>query len=280
MPACNLRIHSIVPTGFRRILTLVLLLGLAGKILIPGPPQISASSASFQEPELLFRQANEHYQQGHYDQAALIYQGLIAHGFTSGNLYYNLGNTYLKLGRKGQAVLYYEKARRLIPWDPALKANLGLALAGVKEGAPNWFREAYRALIFLAPLNQLTVAASVLFFLFTLFICLGMLLPGLKEKTNGKAKGGWRGLTVVTGILLVWLVLITALTYADQRRKQAVMVKADVKVYFEPQVSETTSFELDEGSRIYLLDKKGEWTFIKRRDGKRGWIKDGGFEEI
>lgn len=280
MPVHHFRIQSIVSIQFRHILTLIMFLGLVGLIFIPAPSQVSASSASFEEPILLFQQANEHYQQGRYQQATLVYQGLIVRGYESGNLYYNLGNTYLKMGQKGRAILNFEKARRLIPWDSALNINLERALEGVKEGVPGWFGETYRALLFLAPLNQLAVAASALLFLFILFLCLAMLVPVLKNKTTGKVKGGWRGLTVVTGVLLFCLLSITGLSYVDQSRKQAVMVKTGVKVYFEPNVSETTSFELDEGSRIYLLATKDNWTFIKRRDGKRGWIKDGGYEEI
>jgi tetratricopeptide (TPR) repeat protein len=280
MRADNFRIQSYVPIEFRRILTLIVFLGLMGLILIPASPQISASSPSFQEPALLFQQANEHYQQGRYDQAALIYRGLIEQGYQSGNLYYNLGNTYLKLGQTGQAVLYYEKARRLIPWDSDLNTSLELALTEVKEGLTGWFGKTYRALLFLAPLNQLTLATSALLFLFTLFICLAMLLPGLKNKTTSKVKHGFFSLTVTTGILLFCLSCVTAITYFDQTQKQAVIVKSAVNAYYEPKVSETISFALDEGSRIYLLETKDDWTRIKRRDGKWGWIKGKGYEEI
>ncbi|HEX3046759.1 MAG TPA: tetratricopeptide repeat protein [Bacillota bacterium] len=280
MPTNHFRIQSIVSIEVRRILTLVMFLGLMGLILIQGPSQIVASSPSFQEPDLLFQQANEHYQQGRYDQALLIYQGLIEHGYQSGNLYYNLGNTYLKLGQKGEAVLYYEKARRLSPGDPALNTNLERALKGVKEGAPNRLQQIYRALIYVAPLNLLTVIASALLFLFVLFICLGMLLPGLKNKTTGKMKRGWLSLTVVTGVLLFCMFSVTALTYFDQSQKQAVIVKSGVNVYFEPQVSETISFKLDEGTRIYLLETKDSWIHVKRLDGKQGWIQAGGYEEL
>ena len=42
----------------------------------------------------------------------------------NGHLYYNLGNAYFRLKLLGHAILYYERARVLIPGDDDLDYNL------------------------------------------------------------------------------------------------------------------------------------------------------------
>src|SRR5262249_18396747 len=56
----------------------------------------------------------------------------------SGNLYFNVGNAWFKAGDVGRAILDWERARRLVPGDPDLLANLGWArsVAGTGEEPP------------------------------------------------------------------------------------------------------------------------------------------------
>ena len=54
-------------------------------------------------------------------------------------VFYNLGNSYQRLGKYGYAILAYERARLLTPRDPDLSANLALArkaAAAFDEPAP------------------------------------------------------------------------------------------------------------------------------------------------
>ncbi len=63
------------------------------------------------------------YDEQHYEQALSDF--LKAEKFqASAHLFFNTGNCYLKLGQKGYAVLYYEKAKRLLPQDPDIEHNL------------------------------------------------------------------------------------------------------------------------------------------------------------
>ena len=45
----------------------------------------------------------------------------------NGRLEYNLGNCLLQAGDVGRAILHYRRAQRLIPGDPMLEDNLGVA---------------------------------------------------------------------------------------------------------------------------------------------------------
>ena len=60
-----------------------------------------------------FEKANELYKAGAYSEAIDMYNSVLAQGYTSAALYYNLGNAYFKQGELAQSILAYERALRL-----------------------------------------------------------------------------------------------------------------------------------------------------------------------
>ena len=142
--------------------TCAVLLFLLVLLVLPSRAGAEENPGRVINPQALFYQANNLYEEGRYEEAAVAYRQLLEQGYESGNLYFNLGNTYFKMGRTGWAVLYYEKAKRLIPRDADLRANLGYALEGVEEGTPSWQREFYQNLSIL-PQGHLVLMTSFFF---------------------------------------------------------------------------------------------------------------------
>ena len=70
-------------------------------------------------PQTAFFRANTLYTQGQYAKAIEAYEAVLQSGLVSGNLYFNLGNSYFKAGQVGRAILNYERARR--PSSPATR---------------------------------------------------------------------------------------------------------------------------------------------------------------
>ena len=169
---------------------------------------LSFSSAVFgielfkpENPAALFKQANGFYQKGEYNKAADIYQQMITSGYKSGNLYYNLGNTYYKLGQKGMAILYYEKAKRLIPGDADLKANLAYVRDKTDQAVKGaWYHELGQFLAYLTTLDLLTVISSILFFILFALIIYMVLFPQ-------KIKNGGDGLSLY-GLMDYWQLVL------------------------------------------------------------------------
>lgn len=85
------------------------------------------------DAERLFKDGNQFYQEGQFAQALECYAKLDSLGYQSGALYYNMGNTYYRLGAIGYAILYYEKAAKLIGEDEDLRTNLELARLRTKD---------------------------------------------------------------------------------------------------------------------------------------------------
>ena len=63
-----------------------------------------------------------------YERALLHYERLVRDdGVRNGKLYYNIGNTYFRLGDIGRAILSYERAALYMPRDGNVRANLEYA---------------------------------------------------------------------------------------------------------------------------------------------------------
>ena len=61
---------------------------------------------------------------GDYERAVAIYEGLLNQNLVNGHVYYNLGNAFYRLGKKGEATAAYLAAKKFLPRDPDIVANL------------------------------------------------------------------------------------------------------------------------------------------------------------
>jgi hypothetical protein len=64
-----------------------------------------------------------------YRESAKELESIVADGFRSGAVFYNLGNAYYRAGEYGRAIINYRKAKPYRPRDVYLSANLQQALA-------------------------------------------------------------------------------------------------------------------------------------------------------
>ncbi|MCX7020287.1 MAG: tetratricopeptide repeat protein [bacterium] len=83
-----------------------------------------ANTAGAQSPLTLFNQANNEYKQQRYEEARKLYEQITQSGVSSPQVFYNMGNACARLGRNGEAVICYERARELTPRDQDIAANL------------------------------------------------------------------------------------------------------------------------------------------------------------
>jgi tetratricopeptide (TPR) repeat protein len=224
----------------------------------------------------VFFAGNTYYDEGNFQAACKSYEELVEQGLESGNLYFNLGNTYYKLGKKGLAVLYYEKARKIMPQDADLKANLSFVTESIEEGEIPGLTRFYHFLIHLASLERLFICTAVTFSLFLLLLIISSLIQA-KEEEGDWPLLVWRNTRpVLLGLAVVFIFLssLTILTYNHyHHQRPGVAIYAGGGVRYEPVQDGTLYFHLAEGSRLQILEEKGEWYLIKRVDGKRGWVK-------
>ena len=104
----------------------------------------------------IFSKANRQYEDGNFNEAAGIYEQLISRGVISGNIYYNLGNAYYKTGRIGKALINYERAKKLIPDNEDLFANISFIKSALDVQQPEDSRPAYKK-IWIGVRNSVSV---------------------------------------------------------------------------------------------------------------------------
>ena len=103
-------------------------------------PSVKAAMSDSQKM-LLFSQANKAFQEANnaltsdpdaaqalFRKALLRYQKVAEEGADNGKLYYDIGNTYFRLGELGKAIVNYRRAERFLPDDENLQQNLAYAL--------------------------------------------------------------------------------------------------------------------------------------------------------
>jgi len=237
----------------------------------------AAADAPPVSPQTTFFHANALYKDGQYVAAAGEYEQLLRSGLQSGNLYFNLGNAYFKSGEKGKAILNYERARRLLPSDPDLEANLAYArsLTGAEACTPAlWERLAF-------PIARRMATGRLVWLTSALYT---VLLLALATYRLWIQRPRWLVYTA-TALAAAVVVASTSLTkqvLADDWQRQAVVVAAEgeTAVRFEPAGNGTVHFTLKEGSLVHVLDMRQGWLQIARCDGRRGWLPKEAIEEL
>jgi tetratricopeptide (TPR) repeat protein len=222
-----------------------------------------------EESALIYNEANDFYSSKEYNTALNSYTELIERGIKNPSLFYNLGNTYFKLGQIGYAILYYEKALSLKPFDRDIRNNLEYARRSMEEriqplyneGLFNFLRTTYS---FVKPW-LLTVFELVFFTGFIVFSILFILFPYHRQR--------FRKQVIVFGILFfVFGMCAFSRTAYENANPKGIVVEEAVEVLSAPIVESEPVFQLYEGTRTKVLETRGDWIRIRIDDGREGWI--------
>jgi len=220
-------------------------------------------------PERLqtFQDAQSAFDAGEYRQSAALYEQLLDQGVQSGAVYYNLGNAWAKADEPVRAVAAYYHAKRYIPNDSHMNANLQTVLAsngGTMPPPENSFVD----LLFFWQ-NQVgchvkiwgSLALTALTFLEGVFY--------LFRQTKRRKR------------LLIGTAFFTAITFVSIgydwyrfERVEQVIVTANVlprkgnSEQYEPALVSPIPF----GTLAVVLDERNDWYFLRFASGLEGWL--------
>ncbi len=205
-----------------------------------------------------------------YERALLYYERLVRDdGVRNGRLYYNIGNTYFRLGEIGRAILNYKRAARYMPRDENVRANLEYARSRrIDRVELEESERIFKTLFFLhydVPLGIKIAIFTILFALvwiaaaFRLFID----LPAL------------RTLIIVTAVVSgLFFASIAVESIGAARNPEGVVTarevvarKGDAETY-QPSFTEP----LHAGTEFVLIEERSGWFHIELEDGSRCWI--------
>ena len=237
-----------------------------------------AEDLTNKDPGQLFFSANNYYQKQDYTKALEEYRRVLDIGFESGRLYYNMGNCFFKLGKPGYAILYYEKALRLMPQDGDLRSNLAYArsLAGLSEASQGSGNPVTNALT--APFRELSLRTTAVLCL--VFYVIMVVIAGLFILNPLLAKKFTVLLPAIVILAVLGFSAFGVRYYNEEMRRHGIAVKNQAECKYEPIDKSTTYYKLQEGDKVDIIKTRSGWSHIRRSDGKIAWVESGAVEEI
>lgn len=240
----------------------------AAPLLALGLLAACAAAGWAQDAELQRLRGATLAEQGELAAAEAEFRQVLDQGLNDPEVFYNLGNVYVRQGKLGPAVLAYERGLRLAPRDPDLRYNLQQALGVVAQApdappqrGPGPAGSLYR----FATANELAVAASAAYYL-------ALLLAGLIAwwpKTFSRQR--W-GVWLAAGLALAFSLWSAARQFEPSWRKQAVVLVAGTEVHSRPYTQAETLYTLPEGARVRVRAEEEAWVEVLFAPSRQGWV--------
>jgi len=214
------------------------------------------------------------YNHGDFSRAVERFEAAAAGDAQNGLLFYNLGNAHLKQGDVGRAILWYERARRLMPGDPDLAFNLQLAReqavdkAGSEPGALARVLFFWRQALPPAALQWLALAANAAFWL-----SLGGLV--FRRARPLKALCG-----AALALMLLTMPSVAYDFYDTSLNPKAVVLAESLPVRSGRSDTATELFTLHAGAMVRLEAITDGYARLRLEDGKTGWAKAEGVAQL
>jgi tetratricopeptide (TPR) repeat protein len=229
--------------------------------------------------EITLAKANKAYSVGSYSVAADQYRKIVAAGYASPDLYYNLGNACFKMNDYPGAILWYERARRLDPGNEDISFNLNVANTKISdkiEPLPELFYKRW----YIALVQMLAVDTWALLSVCTFIASLLGLVVYLVSRVLILRKiGFWSGLCMLLFFLLTFVFAWSGYSYA-QSAAEAIVFAPTITVKSSPDEKSTDLFVLHEGTKVRLLDQISGWYEIRIANGSVGWLPVSSLEKI
>jgi tetratricopeptide (TPR) repeat protein len=226
-----------------------------------------------------FEKGNDLYQKGKYAEAAKAYESVLESQQESAQLYFNLGNCYYKLHKTAPAIYNYEKALVLDPNNKQVLNNIKFAqkqtIDEIKVVPKVGFAKLLRDFTGIYPFDTWAWISITFAFLFLLFF-MGYYL----SQTVAVKRIFFIGMFIV----LFFVLMSFSAAFFEKRHyeneRPAVVFAESAEVRSEPQKASNTTFVLHEGTKVYVLEKLGNWKKIQLTDGTEGWIDGNAIKEV
>tara|TARA_B110000967_G_C18788109_1_gene511859 strand:- start:386 stop:1132 length:747 start_codon:yes stop_codon:yes gene_type:complete len=229
-------------------------------------------TVGFSQSNASFKQANDLYNTGFYQEAIDRYTSILESNEHSAELYFNIANCYYKLNEIGPSIFYYEKALQLAPNDPDIINNLGYAqkmtIDAIQEVPENGVSKFINK-----TLNNLTVDGWAVRSVGFVFLFVILFLGYYLSHSESKKRLFFVSSSIVMLLLISSLTLLIKKESLDDKTNPAIVYVKEAEVKAEPNLRSETSFTLHEGTKVLVIEAyNADWSKIKLSNGETGWI--------
>ena len=210
-------------------------------------------------------QANQLYNQNQFHEAATIYEQAIALGMKNGHLYYNLGNSYFRMGNLPKAILNYVKAQNMLPRNEDVEANLNYALRQTVDQLDGRTPHALEEVLFWIRDLNLSEQKIVLFWINLVFWI--AMAVGLRYRTAAMRLTR----NIVLALLILALVSTGFRWHQETHQSIGVIIPQQVDIHSGWNDTTVVLFQLHQGTLVSISQEKENWYEIELPDTKRGW---------
>ncbi len=213
-----------------------------------------------------FMDGIEGYRKGDWPAAIAAFESLASGGVKNGNLFYNLGNAYLKNDDLGHALLWYERALKRIPDDPDLRFNYDYALTLTKDERGEGESPLLQILFFWKyQLSHAIVRWVAVVLNAVLWAALSILAVHKKRLL--------RPSVVLIAAATVIFTATAAFNYVDAAHiRHAVILPDQVPVRSGFTETATQLFVLHAGTRVRIERQSDTHLLVRFTEDKIGWV--------
>ncbi len=207
------------------------------------------------------------YKEDRFVEATAAFTKIADEGIHNGNLFYNIGNAYFKKGDIGNAMLWYERALKLLPHDPDLKFNYEYVQSLTQDEKANKELPIVRIVFFwkyLLSRTQIQWTAIIFNLIFWSLTAVRM----IRRKKPFQ--------TINHVILIIGILFTLTAIYNDYEAnfiQEAVILPAKVSIRSGLTDDATELFVLHAGTKVKIDQEKNDYIRITFSEDKIGWIK-------
>ena len=188
----------------------------------------------------IFKNANDLYNQGSYIEANNLYLNLISSNVVSKDLYYNLASSYYEINSNGYAVLWYERALNISPFDKEIKNNI----------------------------NKITERKDYdSFYIIAFYISLILFVLFIKKKNINF-------LLLISSIIL----LVFSIYSYNTIKSDYIIIIRNTNIYSGSSIKSDIVSSVYEGEKFRVIKESSNWYYVKGIS--KGWINKEYLEKI
>lgn len=236
-------------------------------------------------------EADSAYIAGDYAKAINLYSKASEEYGVSAALLYNLGNAYAQQDDYGNAMLCYQKAKKLDPSNKLINTNLNYLSGKVEdankaeqkgkrkkviEDTPNFFQSIHSSIAENTSSNRWAGWAAAFFIIFSGCACLYLFNSNVILK-----KTGFFGGFIFLGLSMIFLVCAYSAASAYENHEYGVILSYKTTLMTEPNsksINEKNEGVLTRGTKIRIISEETDamgnvtWYKIRLNSDYIGWV--------